>query len=226
MKISMDAKTAKIFALLKEKYGSLDLGLPILSPVDMLIQTILSQNNNDARTGKTFKRLKKSHKSWEEVLGEGRNALEKEIRDNGLYRAKSAAIIAALSKMKTEFGALTLDPLKDMETRAARAWLESIKGVGPKTAGIVMAFSFNRASFPVDTHVHRVGTRLRIIPEGYSRVKAQQYLEDHVDAKTQSAFHTLLIDHGKTICTARNPKCRECALNKICPSKKLYSPNA
>ncbi len=214
-------KIEKTISLLKKEYGRLDLGLPSLSPVDMLIQTILSQNNNDIVTSRTFKRLKKKYRNWDQLLATSNTSIERDIRDNGLYKAKTRFMKNALKQMKKDFGRITLDPLKKMETKEARKWLESIKGVGPKTAGVVMAFSFGRAAFPVDTHVYRIVTRLGIVPES-TRTKVQKTLEEEIPEAKQALLHTLLINHGKTICIARKPKCLECVLKGFCSSKKLY----
>jgi len=217
-------KLDEVFKRLKSFYAGLNMGLPALSPVDMLVQTIISQNNTDVNTLKTFAKLKKRFKSWDELLAARDKELEELLKESGLYRSKTKYIKNALRKMKEDFADFTLSPLKKMRDEEARSWLLSIKGIGPKTAGVVLAFSLGKPSFPVDTHVQRVITRLGIVPEGTSREKVQKLLEATVAQRKQAIFHTLLINHGKSICKARKPLCLKCPLSDICPSKKLYYP--
>ena len=113
-------------------------------------------------------------------------------------------------------GELTLDFLAGMEIDEAKKWLTSLKGVGPKTAAIVLLFSLCKPAFPVDTHVHRVTRRLGLIPEKTSREKAHVLLEELVPPELYYPFHLNLIEHGRTVCHARNPKCAECILQEHC----------
>jgi endonuclease-3 len=94
--------------------------------------------------------------------------------------------------------------------------LTQMNGVGPKTAAIVMCFAFNRAAFPVDTHVHRLGQRIGFLPEGISADKAHDVMEAIVPPDDYYAFHLNLIRHGREICIARAPRCALCPLTEYC----------
>ncbi|MGD2048685.1 MAG: endonuclease III, partial [Chloroflexota bacterium] len=113
-------------------------------------------------------------------------------------------------------GELSLDFLNDMSVEEALEWLTDLHGVGPKTASIVLLFSFGRPVFPVDTHVHRVSGRLGLIGPKVTADKAHQILENMGDPDTYYAMHLNLIRHGREICTARNPKCEQCPLRERC----------
>jgi endonuclease-3 len=91
-----------------------------------------------------------------------------------------------------------------------------MKGVGPKTAAIVLLFALDRPAFPVDTHVHRVTKRLGLIGPKTSREKAHDEMERLVEPQDYFVFHINLIQHGRQICSSRKPKCSECPLRDLC----------
>jgi endonuclease-3 len=98
----------------------------------------------------------------------------------------------------------------------------SLPGVGPKTAGVVLAFSLDRDAMPVDTHVHRVTRRLGWIPPKTSAERADRILHELVPAGIRTELHVALIRHGREICKAPVPRCRPCPLNDICPTAHRY----
>jgi endonuclease-3 len=103
-----------------------------------------------------------------------------------------------------------------MGVEEAKAWLVAIKGVGPKTAAIVLLFSLGMPAFPVDTHVHRVSRRLGLIGPKVTRERAHQVLEEALPEEAYYAAHLNLIRHGRETCAARTLRCEECVLNDIC----------
>jgi endonuclease-3 len=103
-----------------------------------------------------------------------------------------------------------------MPVDEARAWLTAIKGIGPKTASIILLFSLDMPAFPVDTHVHRVTGRLGLIGPRDSADKAHGILEGLIEPELYLPMHMLLITHGRRVCQARRPKCEECPLINDC----------
>lgn len=103
-----------------------------------------------------------------------------------------------------------------MGVEEAKRWLTSIKGIGPKTASIILLFALDMPAFPVDTHVHRVTKRLGLIPENASREKGHELLEALMPPETYYAFHLNLIRHGRQVCQARRPRCEVCMLTDLC----------
>ncbi len=144
------------------------------------------------------------------------DALEETIRPAGLAQAKALHIQGALRLISEERGGVDLSFLAELPLEEARAWLLGIPGVGPKTAAIVLLFSFGRPAFPVDTHVHRVSQRLGLIPPQTSREKAHELLEAVVPPALYYSFHLLLIEHGRAVCQARKPACEVCVLRGEC----------
>ncbi len=111
---------------------------------------------------------------------------------------------------------MSLDFLKEMSISEAKSWLTAIKGVGPKTAAIVLLFSLGMPAFPVDTHVHRVTGRLGLIGPKVSREQAHEILEALLPQELYYAFHLNVIRHGREVCVARRPRCEVCVLRDLC----------
>ncbi len=188
------------------------------SGIDYLVETILSQNTNDINRDKAFKKLKEKYDSWTDVENADREELIDTIRIAGLGPTKAERIQESLRITREEVGEYSLDFLNDMDVEDAKAWLEDIPGIGPKTAAIILCFHFDRPVMPVDTHVHRVSKRLGLIPEDTSRKKAHKLLDEEVPDDIKYEFHRLLIEYGRKYCKARHPKCKEGPLSDLCES--------
>jgi endonuclease-3 len=210
------AKYQPVADLLKKACGEPQWRLR-LPPVDELISTILSQNTNDGNRDQAFARLRERFPTWEAVRDAPVERLIDAIRPAGLANLKGPRIQAALRYLTETQGRITLDHLKDMPLDRARAWLETIHGVGPKTAAIVLLFAFGRPAFPVDTHVHRVSQRLGLIGPKVSAAGAHAEMEEIVPPEDFYTFHLNMIRHGRTLCHARRPpECDRCPLTAYC----------
>jgi endonuclease-3 len=211
----LQAKTAEVHQRLLDAYGE-PTWRPHMDAVSELVSTILSQNTNDVNRDVAFDRLRSQLPTWEEVRDADVDAVIEAIRPAGLANQKGPRIQEALRLITQERGELDLDFLADWPVDEAKDWLCSIKGVGPKTAAIVLLFALGRPAFPVDTHVHRVTKRLGLIGPKVSREKAHVELEQLVPEENYYAFHLNLIRHGRRICSSRNPQCAECSLRDLC----------
>ena len=185
-------------------------------PIGSLVSTILSQNTNDVNRDRAFRRLCERFPTWEAVRDADVDEVKDAIRVSGLANHKGPAIVRALAYISEKRGELSLDFLRDLPVDQAKAWLVAIKGVGPKTASIVLLFSLGMPAFPVDTHVHRVTKRLALIGPKVSREQAHVILEAALPQETYYPFHLNLIRHGREVCEARKPRCNECALRDVC----------
>lgn len=206
---------ARIHNLLIEFFGE-PTWRPQLSPVAELISTILSQNTNDQNRDLAFDRLRERFPTWEEVRDAPEEDVIEAIRPAGLANQKGPRLQKALQYISETQGSLTLDFLQDKTVSEARQWLESIHGVGPKTATIVLLFALNKPAFPVDTHVHRVTGRLGLLPVKMSADKAHNFLAEQFEPETFYPVHLNLIRLGREICKARSPQCPECPLQEVC----------
>lgn len=185
-------------------------------PLDELVSTILSQNTNDTNRDRAFESLIAKFPSWEQVRDAEIQAIIAAIRPAGLANQKGPRIQNLLKEITKQRGSLDLSFLSEMTTDEARQWLLQFKGVGPKTAAIVLQFSLDKPAFPVDTHIYRVSGRLGIRPEKMNPEKAHEYLAALLPEETYYPAHLNLIRLGREICQARNPRCQECPLNDIC----------
>jgi endonuclease-3 len=187
-----------------------------LDPISQVVSTIISQNTSDVNRDRAFERLRVRFASWEVVRDAPVEAIEEAIRPAGLAQQKAPRIKGALQFITQERGELSLDFLKDLPVDEAKAWLTQVKGIGPKTAAIILLFSLGMPAFPVDTHVHRVTQRLGLIGLKVSAAKAHVILEDLLPADIYYPFHLNVIRHGREICHARNPQCEICPLQTLC----------
>ena len=128
-----------------------------------------------------------------------------------------------LRLLKEERGELDLRFLEEMSVEEAEHWLMSVDGVGPKTAAIVLLFSFGMPAFPVDTHVFRVGKRLGLIRIGDSREEAQKALGSIIPAREYFNTHLNMIEHGRRTCRPRNPRCDACVVSGLCLHRRKVS---
>lgn len=213
--IDLQTRYNTIHRLLVEAYGQ-PTWRQHLPPVDELVSTILSQSTSDTNRDKGFYALKAHFPDWESVMNTPTAEVIETIRPAGLANQKGPRIQAALRYIVAERGELTLDFLAEMPLDEAKAWLMAIKGVGPKTAAIILLFAFGRPAFPVDTHVHRITRRLGLISPKVTADKAHDILQNIGSPDTFYPFHLNLIRHGREVCRARNPRCDICPLQAHC----------
>ncbi len=187
-----------------------------LPPVDELVSTILSQNTNDINRDRAFESLRRQFPNWEAVRDADPPAVVAAIRQAGLANQKGPRIQQVLREITSERGSLELNFLKDMPLEEARTWLKKFKGVGPKTAAIVLLFSLGRPAFPVDTHIYRVTGRIGLRPEKMTVEDAHLHLEKLFPPETYYAAHLNIIRLGREICAARKPACGRCPLRRLC----------
>lgn len=207
----------KVIKLLEQEYG-LCQWHPNSNPVDVLIETILSQNTSDTNSGRAFASLKARFDSWEAVAFAPAERIAEAIKCGGLSQIKAIRIKQALQRIEKEQGHITLDSLKSKTMIEAEDYLMRLPGVGHKTASCVLLFSLGRPSLPVDTHVFRVAKRLGLIDSKVTIDKAPGLLRKQVPPSTVYQFHVHMIEHGRRVCHARKPSCCRCVLKGICPS--------
>ena len=208
-------KYQAVYQALVDNYGE-PVWQPHNPPVDELVCTILSQATSDTNRDKGFSALKARFPDWESVMNAPVEEVVETIYSAGLANQKGPRIQAALRYVLEERGAIELDFLAEMPVAEAIAWLTNIKGVGRKTAAIILLFTFGREAFPVDTHVHRITKRLGLIGAKVTAEKAHDILEAMGEPTTFYPMHMNLIRHGRTICLARNPHCHRCPISIYC----------
>lgn len=208
-------KASSIYDHLLDVYGY-PVWRPHLDPVSEIVSTILSQNTTDVNRDRAYEKLREQFPTWEEVRQSPIEDIEHAIRSAGMARQRAPRIKKTLDYILQERGELDLDFLRDMPIDEAKTWLTGIKGIGPKTAAIVLLFSLGVPAFPVDTHVHRVSRRLGLVPARASAPKSQDILEELIPEELYYPYHINLITHGRRICKAQRPRCSECFMSDLC----------
>jgi endonuclease III len=186
-------------------------------PLDELILTVQSQHTSDLNAERAFGLLRGRYPTWDDVVRAPTTELADTIRPGGLANTKAARIQAILREIHHREGRYDLSGIATRPDEEIRDYLLSLPGVGPKTVAVVMAFSFGRETIPVDTHVHRVATRLGLVPKT-SAERAQRLLEASVADPLKTPLHVGLIELGRQICKAGRPRCEECPLYELCPT--------
>jgi len=204
-----------ILARLREAYGRPSTRIHG-APIDELVLTVLSQNTNDRNRDVAYERLRERFPSWEAVRDAPVEDIEEAIRPGGLAVTKAPRIQRILAAI-SDSGSMDLSWLADAPLADARDYLCDLPGVGRKTAACVLLFAYGRHDVPVDTHVHRVGTRLGLFREGASLDECHDEMLRLSAGADPLEAHVALIRHGRRICVARTPRCSECPLLSLCP---------
>ncbi len=187
------------------------------NPLDVLIETILSQNTNDRNRDRAYQRLKSRFPRWEDILKEKMRSIVSAIRPGGLAVQKAKRIHEVLHWINIEReGKLSLSFLQRMHDEEIKETIGGLKGIGPKTIHCLLLFGLGREAFPVDTHVLRTGKRIGIIPEQKNAEDAHRWMAPLVPKGKSLSLHLNLIRLGRSICKARNPSCHSCFLSNRC----------
>jgi endonuclease III len=215
------ARVARIRDRLRLVYGVPQMK-PHGHPIAELVLTVLSQSTNDRNRDVAYLRLRERFADWEQVRDAPLAEVEEAIRPGGISKVKSQRIQAILRAISDEVGELSLDWLTTVPVPQARDFLTSLPGVGRKTAACVLLFACGLHDVPVDTHVSRVAMRLGLLQGG----APFDQLHDQMLALTapgeELELHVNLLRHGRRTCHARSPACQECALARMCPSRRLF----
>lgn len=195
-------------------------------PLDGLVGTILSQQNTAVISRRQFAGLKAVYPTWEAALQDGQDGIETALRaaGGGLIRSKADSIWNVLYRLQEERGTLSLQDTRQMDDAEVRALLESLPGVGPKTASCVLLFDLARPAMPVDTHIERISRRLELVPTRWNAVKIERWYDEVLVRRWDEryTFHVSTIRHGQQICRSQRPLCADCLLQDLCPSAGIF----
>ncbi|ROR21926.1 DNA-(apurinic or apyrimidinic site) lyase /endonuclease III [Mobilisporobacter senegalensis] len=199
----------KILELLDKEYTTdIRCFLNHENPWQLLIATILSAQCTDDRVNIVTKDLFKKYRSLEDFANAKQSELEKDIHSTGFYRNKAKNIIECTRKLITDFNG---EVPEDIES------LTSLAGVGRKTANVIRGNIYNEPSIVVDTHVKRISKKLGLTKHEDPE-KIEMDLMDVLPKDNWIRYNIQIITLGRSICTARSPKCEECFLQHLCKS--------
>ena len=193
-----------------------------LDPMSELVSSLLSHRTKNRDSGRAFKQLRATFPTWDAVRDAEVEAVETAIAPCTWPEQKAPRLQQVLRQVTADRGELNLDFLAHLPVPEARAWLQSLPGVGPKTSAAVLSFStLRRRALPVDSHHHRVAVRTGLIPDsvavGPSHAILEAQLPEDWDAQQVYNNHEVLMLHGQRCCHYRNPNCGGCTLMDLCP---------
>lgn len=194
-----------------------------LDPLSELVSSMLSHRTTNRSSGQAFRELRRRFPSWEGVRDAPVEQVQDAIAPCTWPEQKAPRIQQVLRDVTARRGELSLEFLAQMPVPQARAWLESLPGVGPKTSAAVLLFSRLRMpALPVDSHHHRVAARLGLLPDGVPVGPAHRLLEALLppDWSAQQVYdhHEALMLHGQKCCFFRTPACPRCPVLDLCPT--------
>lgn len=175
----------------------------------LVVAVALSAQATDIGVNKATRGLFAAADTPQKMLDLGHDAVLEHIKTIGLFRNKAKNVMKMSQRLVDEF---------DGEVPSSRAALESLPGVGRKTANVVLNMWFKQPTQAVDTHIYRFGNRTGVAP-GKDVVAVERAIEDHIPAEFQHHAHHWMILHGRYICKARKPVCTNCIINDLCESE-------
>ncbi len=176
------------------------------TPFELLIAVLLSAQATDISVNKATAKLYPIANTPQAFLDLGEEGLKKYINTIGLYNSKAKHAIQTAHKLANEFAG---------EVPKTRKELESLPGVGRKTANVVLNVLWGEPTMAVDTHIFRVSNRTGLAP-GKNPLEVEQKLLQVIPKEYMKFAHHWLILHGRYTCTARKPKCHTCPVNHVC----------
>jgi endonuclease III len=203
------ANVEEFFSRLQARDPAPKSDLEYVNPYTLVVAVVLSAQATDKGVNKATKALFAEVQTPQQMLDLGESKLKEHIKTIGLFNTKAKNVIKLSQRLLDAYGG---------DVPADRDALETLAGVGRKTANVVMNVAFGEATFAVDTHVFRVGNRTGLAP-GKTPGDVEAKLEKIVPDPYRMHAHHWLILHGRYTCVARKPKCPVCVVNDLCPFK-------
>jgi endonuclease-3 len=205
---TLRARTLKIHRALKKAYPDASIPLNYSTPHELLVATILSAQCTDLRVNEVTSDLFKKYRSVSDWAKAPLKTLEKEVHPTGFFRNKAKAIKESAEDILDRFEGRVPSTLEE---------LTSLRGIGRKSANVLIAHAFDGDGIIVDTHFIRLSRRMGLTGE-LDRVKIEHALMELLPRKHWSNFSLMMTWHGRTTCDARKPACGSCAVAGNCPA--------
>ena len=207
-------RARKIVKQLKKSYPQPKTALEFVNPLQLLIATILSAQCTDAQVNKVTPELFRKYPGVRDFANADPKEFERDIYSTGFYKNKTKNIIACCRELVDRHRGVVPDSMEQ---------LVQLPGVGRKTANCVLGAAFGiQSGIVVDTHVMRLAGRMGFTKQ-QDAIKIERDLMVLVPQDDWYDFSNMMILHGREVCDARNPMCRECVVKSYCPSAKKFS---
>ncbi len=202
---------AMVVRALRKRYPEATTALNFSNPFELLVATVLAAQCTDKKVNEVTPVLFKKYKGPSEFASARRPSLEKIIKPTGFFRNKSKNLVALSKDITEKHGGVVPDTMEE---------LIALRGVGRKTANVVLAGAFGRPGIIVDTHMIRIANRLKFTRKK-DPVKIEYDLMELLSRNVWSDFSFMIVLHGREVCKARRPLCSICNIEKWCPSSEL-----
>ncbi|HOJ42522.1 MAG TPA: endonuclease III [Syntrophorhabdaceae bacterium] len=202
----MEKDIISILKKLKKMHGNARIELIYSNPLELTVSTILSARCTDERVNKVTKDLFKKYKTMEDYLNVPIEELEEDIKPTGFYKNKARTIKNVMKEIKERFYGKIPDDIDKFAT---------VKGIGRKSANLIVGMAYHKPAIIVDTHVIRVSNRIGLTTQKDPE-KIEMDLRKMADEKDYTDLSLLLTLHGRYICKARKPGCAQCLLKEDC----------
>jgi endonuclease-3 len=227
--LELRVKAWTVHQLLCREYGCPIRYYHDMDPLSELVSSLLSHRTRNADSGRAFKALRARFATWAAVRDAPVADVEATIAAVTWPEQKAPRIQHVLREITRLRGELSLEFLAALPVPEARAWLEALPGIGPKTSAATLLFSRLRMpALPVDSHHHRVAIRLALIPEslevGRSHAVLEAQLPEWFGAQVVYDNHEVLMLHGQRCCYHRAPACHRCVVYDLCPTGQRLHP--
>jgi endonuclease-3 len=210
------ADIAEFYRRLAERTPHPETELESVNTYTLLVAVVLSAQATDAGVNRATRDLFATVTTPQQMLALGEAKLKQHIKTIGLFNTKAKNVIALSQALVDKYGG---------EVPADRDALQTLPGVGRKTANVVMNVAYGAETFPVDTHVFRVSNRTGLA-KGKTVEKVEAILERQTPAPYRNIAHHLLILHGRYVCKARRPECWRCVVADLCVFRPKTPPPA
>ena len=204
-------RVKQIIAALKEEYPDAKCSLNHSNPFELSVATILSAQCTDKRVNIVTEDLFEKYQTPEDFASADIEVLEEDIRSTGFFRNKAKNIKGFATEIVESYDGDVPQTMKE---------LTKLPGVGRKTANVILGVAYEVPGVVVDTHVKRISRLLGLTKET-NPTKIESDLQKLIPRECWVDWAHLIIDHGRAVCIARNPKCGECVLFEFCPSGKI-----
>ena len=205
----IEQRAPEIIRILSEAYPGAKVALNFSNPLEMLVATILSAQCTDEKVNEVTATLFQKYRTAEDYLKVPEDELRADIKPTGFFNQKATSIREACRRIVEVYGGQVPDTMEDLIT---------LRGVARKTANIVLGNAFGKVEgIAVDTHVKRLANRLGLSQES-DPDKIERDLMRRIPRERWFDFTYVLIDHGRSVCVARKPRCEVCPVNHLCPS--------
>ncbi len=202
-------RAKKIVSILKKEYPEAKTKLVFTNPFQLLISTILSAQCTDDRVNIVTRELYKKYKTPQDFASASLPELEKAVYSTGFYKAKAKKVKECSVSILEKFDGKVPDNMDG---------LLQLEGVGRKTANVLLCCAFGKPAIPVDTHVKRLSNLLELALET-NPDKIEFELMEVLDKKDWTLYSDLMMAHGRKICNAKKPDCKNCKISDYCPSR-------